>query len=1195
MLSQIVRFEWRYHFRQATFAAAALLFLLLGFALTASGFGPDNLPVSSPYLVMQSLGFLSIISVFAAAAFVSNAIIRDAEHRMAEIVYCTPVRRFDFLAGRFLGAFIAVLTAATFSGVGMIVASFMPWIDSARVGGLNLLSYAWAFLVMSAPNVMFITALLFTVAALSRSSLATYVAAVFIYVLYFIAAALTDSPLMAASSPGAGGGTMAALLDPFGLSTFFAETRYWTGAEKTWRFVGLGGMFLLNRAIWMGLAVALWAAAYKLFSFRLLRRTKPKMITPELAEAASHTVLYAVVAPDKRDVKTWLAAYASATRLEVRALLRSVPFLLLLVLWTVMAVAEIYGDVLSGEYNTSSYPATSLIVTALLKPLSLIGTVLIIYYSAELFWREHRFRLSAVINATPVRASVLIAAKWTALATLVACLVMCGIAAGVAIQISKGYWQFEPALYLSLFYFVGLPLSLLAAASALIHTLSPGKYFGMVMVLLFTIFIQRGYAIGLDHHLWRFASAPPITYSEMNGFGHQATPFHWYMFLWASVGALMILLAARLWRSIGVRTSERLRLLRRRPSPAGCAIAVVLAGFVVLTGSWIVYNTRLLSANTTSKAIFDWKADYEKQYHTIAALPQPSIDRIETDVDIFPEEQRYRVAGYFSLINKTPANINTVYVAVRREAELVEVSMSAALLAAHDERFGMYRFDLEEPLAPGARTELRFDLSFANRGFSDDEQDNTIVENGSYITGSRCLPTLGYRASYEIADPRERQKRGLQALAEASPEEAAGHGDEGGSPVLDRVSFAATVSTSADQTAVAPGRLERAWEQDGRRYFRYRSSSPVLNMLAFASARYEVERRRHRDVDVEIYYHSGHHVNVQRMLDAATASLDCFTETFGPYPHNQLKIAEVPSYWNFGGFAMPDTIWFVETRGFLTDATDAQRIDLITRRVAHEVAHQWWGHQLVPAAGPGASALVESLTKYSELLVLERMYGKEQVRSLLEFELDRYLSGRSREERTEVPLYKVGDQSYIFYAKGTLVLHAIRDLIGEQAMNTALQSLLREQGGPGRQPTSLDLIDHLLRVTPERDRGLIEDWMKEIILYDLKIESAVAERRADGRYEVKLRVAASRSKFDGSGNESPLSMNEAIQIGVFAKPTGEAERGAQIIYVEKHELRQGIDDVSVIVDAPPDSVAVDPYILRIDKNRFDNSKTLDLR
>ena len=52
----------------------------------------------------------------------------------------------------------------------------------------------------------------------------------------------------------------------------------------------------------------------------------------------------------------------------------------------------------------------------------------------------------------------------------------------------------------------------------------------------------------------------------------------------------------------------------------------------------------------------------------------------------------------------------------------------------------------------------------------------------------------------------------------------------------------------------------------------------------------------------------------------------------------------------------------------------------IGRFLAHETAHQWWGHAVVPANAEGATMLVESLTKYSELLVMERRYGRPTVR-----------------------------------------------------------------------------------------------------------------------------------------------------------------------------------------------------------------------
>ena len=91
------------------------------------------------------------------------------------------------------------------------------------------------------PNVLFATALLFAVATLTRSTLGTTVASVGLYVLYFISAALTDSPMMAGSRPGASGGLTGAGLDPFGLTAFFYDTRHWTILEKNTRFIEFGG------------------------------------------------------------------------------------------------------------------------------------------------------------------------------------------------------------------------------------------------------------------------------------------------------------------------------------------------------------------------------------------------------------------------------------------------------------------------------------------------------------------------------------------------------------------------------------------------------------------------------------------------------------------------------------------------------------------------------------------------------------------------------------------------------------------------------------------------------------------------------------------------------------------------------------------------------------------------------------------
>ena len=274
MLMDIVRFEWRYHTRQISFIAAAALFFLFGFMVTATGFGPDNIHIDSPYSIAQSIGLLSLLSVFILADFCANAVVRDRETRMEEIVYTTSVGKLPFLAGRFAGSFLAAVTAFSTSALGMLVARFMPWHDPDRLGAVQPAHYLWALIVIAVPNMLFAAATLFALSTVTRSLLASYAGSVLLYILYFVASALTNSPLMASSVPGANESAwLASLLDPFALSAFFEQTRNWTPALRNTKLISLTGNFLLNRLLWTGVSLAILAVAYRLFSFRVI--TKP--------------------------------------------------------------------------------------------------------------------------------------------------------------------------------------------------------------------------------------------------------------------------------------------------------------------------------------------------------------------------------------------------------------------------------------------------------------------------------------------------------------------------------------------------------------------------------------------------------------------------------------------------------------------------------------------------------------------------------------------------------------------------------------------------------------------------------------------------------------------------------------------------------------------------------------------------------
>lgn len=1193
MLTDVIRFEWRFHTRQISFIAAALFFAGFGFALTATGFGPANVHINSPYDIAQSLGMVSLAAVFAIAIFCANSVVRDREHHFEEIVFSTSVEKFPYLFGRFAGSFLAAFTVFSATAIGMMLAALLPLHDASRVGPFSIIPYLWTLLVLVLPGMLVAGVVLFGIATLTRSTLASVVGAVAIYVFYFAAAAFTNSPLLAGSAQGASSAAGASLLDPFGLSAFFEQTRYWTPALRNTRLISLTGNFLINRMIWLAFAAIVWFAVYKRFSFRVLAKSKVEAGHPD-GERSEHVRISGATAravtigtdcavppeilirPSLRSGGSgFTAALLAATRIELRSVLRSIPFILLTLLWAGLAAMEILADVAGGEYGAAFYPTTSLILGTLRQPLGLVATVIIIYYSAELIWRERSVGMAEIVNATPASNAVFVLSKWLALSAMIGVLIVTGIGAGMAIQLTRGFHAFHPALLLAFAAILAIPLLLFAMAAVLIQTLSPSKYFGLFAVLVAGVLIQAGSALGIEHPLLTFAAAPPLQYSEMNGFGASITPFVWFMALWTAIGLLFLLIATALWRRAG-------GVLHTIAKNADKRIAAILATIAIALAAFIFYNTNILNRWTSNTASLDWSASYEKTYRAAAMMPRPHIAAITADVALDPNERSYHVAGDYNLVNDGAAPIANVLISVPRDARVTALTIPNVTVT-RNERFATYDLHFAHPLQPREHATLHFDLTYEHRGFSATAADTNIAANGSFITPTRCFPILGYRRGYEISDPIERKKRGLPSSA--SPDD-----DFDIDTSAEWTNVDVTLSTAPDQIALAPGRLIKEWTANGRRYFHYRSDTPIHNNLIFASARYAVARASEGKTQIEIYYDAAHCYNVDRMLTAAADSIRVFENAFGPYPQSQLRIAEAPAYARFGGLAMPGLVFLSESRAFLIDARDATQIDLVARRTAHEVAHQWWGHSVTPAVVPGASAIIESLPRYSELLVLGKRYGRGQVRRSLQFELDRYLAGRTTDKDPEVPLTRVTDQAYLYYGKGAIVMNALKELLGEDTLNRALRTFVAAQSGPAHQPKVDDLLREIEAVTPPENRALVNEWTRDVILYDLTMTSASSRPLPDGRFEVTMQVTVHKSHND----ERELPINESVELGVFAADPDVATTN-DILHLAAHPLHSGANTITVIVNKQPSFAAIDPYLTRIDRNRFDNVKHLAAR
>jgi len=661
-------------------------------------------------------------------------------------------------------------------------------------------------------------------------------------------------------------------------------------------------------------------------------------------------------------------------------------------------------------------PVTYHIVGQLGNQFSLFMVILITFYAGQLVWRERDVEVQQVHDTLPLPTSVTLSAKGTALGLVCATLMLVVLTTGVATQLSYGFTDLNLGLYLTELYGVQLVDYLLYAALALtVHAVVNHKYLGHFIVVAFFLGLAFSSQLGIEHTLWRYGSDPGLPYSAMNEYGHFAGAFAWHKLLWAAVALAMATVARLAWvRGEESTLSVRLRQARRRLSPAVWGTLGVAGVVAFGTGTFIYVNTTVWNTFRTSSEQTDLRAEYEKTYERYATKPQPRIDAADLNIDLYPDRRDARLAGTYVLVNDQSTAVDTVFIDTPADANVDWLSFGrAAETVRRDETYGVRLVDLAEPLAPGDSTSLTFDTWVRNDGFTTGGSQTSIVHNGTFI-GSGELPRIGYDAGAELSDRSQRDDHGLDPEPRMRPQSDSSARMR---PYVARdatwLDYEATVSTSADQVPLATGTRDSSWTTGGRRHVRFRTSAPTAGFFSFLSARYEEASgtwtppdsslNRGRPVDIEVFHHPTHDYNTGRMIDAVKQSLTYYTRHFGPYQSREVRIAEFPRY---AGFAQSflGTIPYSESVGFIARVDPETDIDYPYYITAHEMGHQWWGHQVVSGPVWGATMLVESLAQYSALMVMEETYGRDKMKRFLEYELDEYLSGRSLESREERPL-----------------------------------------------------------------------------------------------------------------------------------------------------------------------------------------------
>ena len=1091
MWYNIFKFEIQYRIKRPDtyiFFLFLFLFSIVGVDFIFQGADFGTMKKNSPIVIAKTMGAITGIFMILASMIMGVSVLRDFEYEIESLIFSTPIKKKDYLLGRFLGSFTVLLFVFTGVLFGMMLGEFMPWHSPNDLLEFNVIRYLELFFIITLPSLFFGASLFFVTGALSRKLVVVYTQGIVLFVVFMLTKSITNE-------------FWQAILDPFSLTTTTFVTKSWSVLEKSTQSIPFVGALVFNKMFWSVLGVLALFYGYKKFNFNVIKNKRSKRKQVQNLDIKTAYDNSSIVIPEAKKQYGLLSKWTQLKQFSwfyFLSICKQPSFWAIVICGMIIILVNSVS--LGTVYGVDSYPATYFIVEELQEMSLYFFIIILVFYSGELVWKERGAKLNLIYDATPMSSFINLAGKYIGLNLIYIVIMITLISSGIIFQTISGYYNYELTVYFSGFFIEILPfLALFTLVSFFIQALVNHKFVGiMVVVILFIATITLG-VFGFDHDLYFFGGSSLGTYSDMNGYGHYLKPYVLIKSYWLFFGMLLLIIGS-LFIVRGAETNfvKRLKAAKYRISKPLFVFGSSITGLFIILGSFIFYNTNVLNTYWTNSDAVAFRVSYEKTLKQFEYIPQPKIVDVNLKVELYPSSRNYTAEGYYILKNTNKQPINEIHIQKLIENNVTLEAITFEGGATENSKYTTYDYtiyQLNNTLNPGESIKMNFKQLFITKGFEAGNSNSNIVENGTFFN-NKDFPTIGYNKKYELSDNGERSEYNLPERSNRANRtdvkelmNARSGGDSDG------INFEMIIGTEIDQTAIAPGRIIKQWTENNRNYYHYKMEQPIINFYAMVSARYELKKDTwtlksdsiEKQIDLEIYYHKGHDYNTDRMMRSMKASLDYYSTHFSPYQYEQLRIMEFPRYAQFAQ-SFPGTVPFSESIGFVLDIDDETDIDMAFYITAHEVAHQWFGMQVEAANVKGQHLILETLSQYAAMMVLKQHYPEEKVEQFLELQLEKYQDGKRRESGVEPTLALVENQKYIYYAKGALHMFELQKAIGEDQLNMALKQFIDDWNThngkmkklTNRYATSKDLLNYFRDVTPDDKKYMIIDLFETV-------------------------------------------------------------------------------------------------------------------
>ena len=1045
-------------------------------------FANENVLMNAPSIIYRNYSAMGMLMIIIIAIATGGVLYKDIQYKSAEWTYALPINEKHFFIGRFLAAFLYLVIISTGLIVGHFLLPYSGIGEAARFGPAPVGQLFHGWLMFTVPNLFIYVALVFFSIVFSRRIATSYLAVFAVVITFLIAQTSYET--------GGGDNLLAYLIvDPGGYvaAQYYADLQ--TPLEKNTAFFELSGYILVNRLLWVGIALILSVVAYFKFSFKYFIQAgtdKSKKVKEDNKSILANASIQLPRVVKQFRIPDFLKKLWTLSKLEFLNIVRPASFKIILGIILLMVFLQ------NVTWNATFYIGNELPISSNMTYFRLqwgvFVNMLIMIWAGELFFKDKTVNIWQITDSLPVPVWVTQLSRFVAVMGLTLVLSLSFIAVSIFTQILLGgisyidMGRFTEDLLLHRWAF--LTFTLYTALVFFIAGLTSQRIVTHILSVGFFLFLIVSFDMGIIEDL-RFGYALPPgveDFSETSGYGIFQQSANWFFLLWLSLATALIMAGIWLWkRGADKKWSNRLSLKSVQLNHVSKVAMLVCFGLFFFLMSFISRNVYEKGNFTPEAEEERLDAAYEKKYKYLEAHPQPKYEAVDLQLDLFPSERKATFSADLTLTNQS--GVDTLFLNWKDFVSVSSLKLNEQelKLVKEDEEQNLTAYLIPEDARTDSLLRLSLEAEKQYTGFVQSDFQADLTYKGSFASVQDFLPVIGYDSEKELVENRKREEQALTRLTSrmAPINDPVAKAQDAYAPDASLVTGSITISTEASQIPFAAGELVKTEEEDGRTTAFYNIKKPAVFNWHLGSSDYSVVNGEAKGVSYAILHKPFHTFNIELYQDAMNQGIAFLQAHFGTEAvADKLQLVEIHR-WQDPAYTFANTIVLSEKEGWVADTKGLQEQAYIYQTVGSGLARLWIQKTFRIANVQGADMLTKALPEAIGLQFVEETLGEEAVQLLIEKKMDKYAKDRNNEPNTEPALLYADGAEYLEENKGAVALYELSTKMGrDNFVKSITNEMLRAKD---EHATFKSLYDYLHSKLNEQDKEQVEQDFEQAV------------------------------------------------------------------------------------------------------------------